>query len=124
MLRTLAILLLLPFAAPAETLSTTWTPQTARQADALRAGLALHALRNDLRNGGTVRQWGRDNRAALRQSDSGNWGAIVQRGSGHTATLDQTGAGNAHAIVQAGRSAEAHVAQGGGEIGVTLQLGY
>lgn len=124
MLRVLAILLLLPLAAPAETLSTTWTPQTKAQADALRAGLALRAMRQDLRNGGSVRQWGRDNLAALRQSGSGNWGGIHQRGTGHRAALDQSGSGNAHVILQAGRNAEAHVVQNGGEVGVTVQLGY
>jgi hypothetical protein len=125
MLRALAVLLLLlPLPAPAETLSRTWTPRTEAQADALRTGLALRALRQDLRNGGTVRQWGRDNLAALRQSGSANWGVIHQRGNDHTATLDQSGSGNAHVILQAGRGAEAHVAQRGGEVGVTVQLGY
>jgi hypothetical protein len=124
MLRPLVVLLvLLPLAAPAETLSTTWTP-TERQAQALRAGLALHALRQDLRSGGTIRQQGRDNFAALRQSGSGNWGGTFQRGSGHSATLDQSGSGNAHVILQAGRGAEASVAQRGGELGMTVQLGY
>ncbi len=125
MLRVLAVLLVLvPIAAPAETLTTTWTPRTEAQTDALRAGLALHALREGVRNGATVRQRGRDNLAALRQSGSGNRAGIYQRGAGHSAILDQTGAGNAHVILQAGRNAEAQVSQRGGEFGVTVQLGY
>lgn len=125
MLRSLVLLLaLVPVAAGAETLSATWAPRTARQADALRTGLALYSLREGLRNGGTVRQWGRDNLAALSQSGTGNWGGVVQRGRGHSATLEQSGTGNAHAILQAGRGAEAAVSQRGGEIGLTLQLGY
>ena len=126
MFRPFAVLLLalVPLAAEADTHSTTWTPRTTRQADALRAGLALHSLRTELRSGGTVRQWGRDNLAALSQSGSGNWGGIYQRGSGHSATLTQSGDGNAHAIVQAGRDTAADVDQAGGEVGLTLQIGW
>lgn len=113
-----------PIGADAETLSHTWTPRTSEQAQAIRGALALHSLRKHLRSGGTVRQWGRDNRAALSQSGSGNWGAILQRGDGHSARLEQAGDGNAHAILQAGREAEAEVRQEGGELGVTLQIGW
>ena len=119
-----AIVALAPFAAQADTLSYTWTPRTAQEADALRGGLILYSLHNELRNGGTVRQWGRDNFAALSQSGGGNWGAIVQNGSDHSATLTQTGNGNAHAIVQAGHGASADVTQTGGEAGITVQVGF
>lgn len=118
------LLALVPLAAPAETLSHSWTPRTTLEADALRAGLVLHSLRDSLRNGGSIRQWGRDNLAALSQSGSGNLGAILQRGDGHSARLDQSGEANAHAILQVGRGAEATVTQRGGELGVTLQLGW
>ena len=121
----LAVLLILaPLSAPAETLSRTWTPRTTHEAQALRSGLALHSLRDTLRNGGTVCQWGHDNLAAIRQSGTGNFGAILQRGSSHSAALDQSGDGNGHVILQAGRGAEANVAQRGGELGVTVQLGF
>ena len=126
MLRRFAVLLvaLAPVVAEADTLSYTWTPSTAEEADAFRAGLMLYSLHNELRNGGTVRQWGRENFAALTQSGGGNWGAIVQNGSGHSATLTQTGGGNAHAIIQAGEGATAEVTQTGGEAGITVQVGF
>ena len=94
-----ALVLLLPLSAHAETLSYTWSPRSPREAQALRAGLALHSLRDGLRSGGTVLQWGRNNRAALSQSGTGQFGAILQRGNGHSARLDQSGDGNAHAIL-------------------------
>ena len=118
------VLALAPLGVQAETLSYTWTPRTAGEADALRAGLMLYSLRENLRNGGTVRQWGSDNFASLSQSGSGNFGTVLQRGDGHDAILEQNGGGNAHAIIQAGRGAEAEVVQRGGEIGATIQLGY
>jgi hypothetical protein len=126
MFRPVAALLLgcLPLAAPAETLTHTWTPRTIEEADALRLGLALYSLNREVRSGGTIRQWGRDNAAALLQSGGGNWGAIIQGGEGHHAALRQTGGGNAHAIIQAGRGAEAAVEQTGGEVGVTVQVGW
>ena len=122
MRRHLAVLLLAlaPMAAGAETFSTTWTPRTSQEGEALRAGLGLHSA---LRNGGLIRQAGRDNVAALTQSGSGNLGVIVQRGRDHSATLTQTGTGNAHAIIQLGRGATTEVTQTGGEAGVTIQVG-
>ncbi len=117
-------LALLPSAAWPEQITHTWSPRTSEEAAALRTGLALWSLRGSLRNGGTVRQWGRDNLAVLSQGGAGNWGAVVQGGEGHVARLSQTGTGNAHAIVQAGRGAEAEVDQQGGELGVTVQIGW
>ncbi len=117
-------LVLLPCAAPAEQVTHGWAPRTAEEAQALRLGLALWSLRSGLQNGGTVRQWGRDNLAALSQGGTGNWGAVVQRGDGHSAVLSQSGDGNAHMILQAGRGAQAEVAQEGGELGVTVQIGW
>ncbi|TNC52031.1 curlin [Rubellimicrobium rubrum] len=126
MRRVIAIFALaaLPLCAQAESLSHTWTPRTEAQAHAIRGALALHSLRSRLREGGTIRQWGRENRAALSQSGSGNWGAILQRGDDHDARLKQKGDGNAHAILQAGRETEAEVEQDGDEVGVTLQYGW
>lgn len=122
MRRHLAVLLLAlaPVAAEAETLSATWTPRTTREGEAFRAGLGLQTA---LRNGGIIRQAGRDNLAALSQSGSGNQGVIVQRGRDHSATLTQTGTGNAYAIIQLGRGATTDVTQTGGEAGITVQLG-
>ena len=117
-------LVAVPFCVQAESLSHTWTPRTDGQAQAVRGALALHSLRSRLREGGTIRQWGREIRAALSQSGSGNWGAILQRGDGHDARLKQKGGGNAHAILQAGRETEAEVEQDGDEVGVTLQYGW
>ena len=126
MLRPLAVLVLAaaPLCGKAETLSRTWTPLTDGQARAVEGALALHSLRSHIREGGSIRQWGRENRAALSQSGSGNWGVILQRGEGHSALLEQTGDGNAHAILQAGRGAEAEVEQDGGDVGLTLQFNW
>jgi hypothetical protein len=121
---TILALSLMPFGAAAETLSYTWTPRTAQEAEAIRLGLALYGLRQEIRSGGSIRQWGRDNAAALLQSGEGNWGVIRQRGDGHRATLDQQGGGNAHAVLQAGEGAEATVTQTGREVGVTIQFGF
>lgn len=113
-----------PLAAPAESLTATWAPATRQEAEALRLALTLHGLRTELRNGGTVRQWGRGHLAALAQGGRGNLGVILQQGEDHVATLSQEGDGNAHAILQAGRGGTAAVEQRGGEIGVTFQLGW
>ena len=108
----------------AEQVSYTWTPRDAREAQALSVGLALVSLRQGLRDGATVEQWGRDNAAALSQSGGGNWGLIRQDGDGHAASLSQTGGNNAHAIIQGGTGARADVAQTGGQAGITLQYGW
>jgi hypothetical protein len=126
MLRFLAVLVLalMPVAAWPETLSHTWTPGSDREIRSVRGALALHSLRSHVREGGSIRQWGRNNRAALSQSGSGNWGVILQHGDDHDATLEQSGGGNAHAILQAGREARAEVTQDGGDVGVTFQYGW
>jgi hypothetical protein len=122
--RLAVLLVLVPLAAPAETLTATWSPRTAREADFLRGALALHAFRNALRNEGSVRQDGRDNLAALSQSGRGNLGVIRQQGRGHSTVLEQSGDLNAQVILQGGRGAELEVVQEGGEIGVTVQIGW
>jgi hypothetical protein len=124
MLRALAVTMLLASPVTAGQVEWVWSPRTGDEAAALRTGLALYALREQVRSGGSVRQWGRDNAAALVQRGSGNWGAVVQRGEGHAARLTQEGGGNVGAVVQIGRGARADIAQRGGETGVTVQVGW
>lgn len=105
-------------------LSLTLTPRNQDEADLMRLGLGLYALRQQIRDDGTIRQSGAANVAALLQSGSGNWGLIQQRGSGHDATLAQAGGGNAHAIFQTGKNATAVVGQTGNQVGITIQHGF
>jgi len=123
-LSTLSVLPAAPVAADGA-ISLTLSPRNQRQADALRLGLGLYALHQHIEAGGTVRQFGRDNAAALAQRGTANWGVIDQRGSGHTGTLTQTGNSNVYGLFQSGRGTIAHVGQtGNGGTGVTIVHGF
>jgi len=124
MLRALAITMLLASPVSAGQVEWVWSPRTGDEAAALRAAFALQALREQMRSGGTLRQRGRDNAAALVQRGGGNRAAIIQSGDGHAARLTQEGGGNVGAVVQIGRGARADITQRGGEIGVTVQIGW
>lgn len=101
------------------------TPRNQQEADILRLGLALYALDRHIDAGGTIRQFGRDNAAALAQRGQGNWGLVDQRGQGHVGTLSQTGNNNTYALFQRGKGTEAHVTQTGNRgAGVTIQYGF
>ncbi len=103
--------------------SLTLTPRNDREAGLMRLGLGLYALREHLRDGGTIRQFGQDNAATLVQG-RGNWGLIEQRGTGHAATLVQNGTGNVQGLFQSGKGGLAAVSQSGGQTGIVIQHGF
>ena len=115
---------LAPMAAAADAVvSLTLTPRNDREAGLMRLGLGLYALREQMRHGGTIRQFGQDNAATLMQGD-GNWGLIEQRGSGHSAALLQSGTGNVQGVFQSGKGTFAAVTQNGGQTGIVIQHGF
>lgn len=117
----------LPVATPAEAsgaLSINLAPTNAREAQALRMGLALYALHRDHRANGQVTQHGLNNAAGIYQGGPNNQGIIHQEGQGHTGTLTQTGGHNAYGLFQFGQNANAHVRQTGGQTGLTIQYGW
>jgi hypothetical protein len=103
--------------------SVTLTPRNDREVGLMRLGLGLYALREHLRDGGTIRQFGQQNAATLVQG-SGNWGLIEQRGTGHTAALEQSGTGNVQGVFQSGKGTFAAVNQTGGQTGIVIQYGF
>ena len=130
----LALLTAIPVAIPIATaaapalaggaLQVTLAPSNAREAQALRLGLALYALRQDVRTNGHVTQHGANNAAGLYQGGPNNQGIIHQEGQGHTGTLSQQGGNNAHGLFQFGQNSNAHVTQTGGQTGLTLVYGW
>jgi len=117
----------LPLASPAEAsgaLSVNLAPSNAREAQALRLGLALYAIRQDVRANGQVTQHGVNNAAGLYQGGPNNRGIIHQEGRGHTGTLHQTGGNNAYGLFQFGQNTNAQVIQTGGQTGLTIQYGW
>lgn len=112
--------------AVAQGLSLTLVPRSAAEAEVLRLGLTLYALRQ---GGSGIAQDGRGNAAALLQSGAldgqGQVGIIRQRGRGHRAVLSQTAPGTAHAIIQTGRGTRAVVTQDApGDVSLTFQHGW
>lgn len=92
---------------------------------AMRTGLTLYSLFNDVKNGGSIKQNGFGNAAGLAQHGSGNLGIVHQDGDGHNGTLAQNGSGNAHGLFQFGRNTDGHVVQNGdGGTGATFQFGW
>jgi hypothetical protein len=116
------------FAAPAMaggSLSLSYAPQDARQAQALQAGLQVYAIVKNVQGGASVRQIGKGNSAALGQQGAGNLGIIHQKGKGHTGTLQQTGNQNAFGLFQFGKKTKAAVSQtGNGNSGAVFQFGW
>ena len=96
-----------------------------RDAQALRAGLVLYGIVQDIQSNGHVTQRGLGNAAALAQSGGGHLGVIHQDGFGHDGSLTQVGRGNAFGLFQFGRDTSGHVVQTGrGQSGVTIQYGW
>lgn len=106
-------------------LSITLTPNGSDAEMALRAGLAIFGIAQDMQANGGITQTGTDNIAGLLQNGSGNVGVIHQDGSGHEGTLMQSGSGNAYGLFQFGHDTQAHVEQAGhGQSGLTFQFGF
>jgi len=99
-------------------------PTNADEANAIRTGLALYNIVNDIQTNGHITQNGINNMAALGQSGNGNVGVIRQEGNNHNASLNQNGNGNAYGIFQVGNGASGYVNQvGNGGTGLLFQIG-
>ncbi len=116
-----------PLATPAAaggSLSFTFAPKDARQAQALQTGLLIYGAVNQIKNGG-IKQKGKNNSAGLAQNGAGNFGVVHQKGNGHSGTLQQNGNGNAYGLFQFGKKTNADVVQNGnGKVGTTVQWGW
>lgn len=100
------------------------TPANAQEAQALRFGLALFALHQDIQTNGHVTQNGVGNAAGIAQGGPNNQAIIHQEGCNHTGTVNQTGGNNAYGLFQFGCNTTSHVNQTGGQTGLTLQFGW
>jgi hypothetical protein len=103
--------------------SYTYVPKTAKEAQMLSTGLRLYSLyQYSQANGGHITQQGAANAAGLGQSGQGNLGVIYQKGSGNTGTLQQNGNYNTYGIFQFGNGGNTNVVQNGnGQAGITFQ---
>jgi hypothetical protein len=121
------LLLALALATPAaadRSVSLTWEPRNAREAQAFQLALGLYALSREIRGSGEIRQTGQGNAAVLIQQ-GGSFGIIRQQGDGHQAVFDQRAQGQAYAIIQRGTGTQAQVVQTRpGATGLTLQYGW
>ena len=116
----------LPLATPAAaggSVSINVAPSNAQEAQALRLGLALYALHNDIESNGHVTQSGVNNAAGIYQGSS-DQAIIHQEGSGHTGTIEQTDGNNSYGLFQFGQNTDAAIQQTGGQTGLTLQFGW
>lgn len=114
---------LAPMPTLANSLSLTLNPRNADQALALRVGLGLYALRQDIRDNGHVTQRGVGHAAGIVQNGPGNQAIIHQRGCNHTGTVSQQGQGHAYGLFQIGCNGTHHAHQSGrGQTGVTIQI--
>lgn len=99
-------------------------PSNAQDAQALRFGLALFALSQDIDANGHVTQHGVNNAAGIYQGGPNNHAIVHQEGSGHNGTITQTGGNNSYGLFQFGQNTSGHVNQTGGQTGLTLQFGW
>lgn len=106
------------------TISFSINASNAEEANAIRAGLTLYQIVNDIDTNGHISQNGVNNIAALAQGGSGNIGIIHQEGNNHDATLIQQNGNNSCGVFQFGNSATANVQQSGGEACLVLQAGF
>ena len=125
-MKTLAFAAALALSTPAvaNTVSISLTPASAQEAQALRLGLALYALHNDIDANGHVTQSGAHNAAAIAQGATDH-AIIHQEGTGHSGAIQQTGGNNAYGLFQFGKKTRANVVQKGtGKVGTTVQWGW
>lgn len=99
-------------------------PRTAQEAQALRLGLALFALHQDIEANGHVTQRGVHNAAGIYQGGPNNRAIIHQEGCNHTGTVTQRNGNNAAGLFQFGCNTNAHMTQRGNETGVTVVVGW
>jgi minor curlin subunit len=105
-------------------LSINIAPQNAQEAQAMRLGLALFALHQDIETNGHVTQRGVNNAAGIYQGGPNNRAILHQEGCNHTGTIHQQNANNAAGLFQFGCNTNGHIAQNGNETGVTIQVGW
>jgi hypothetical protein len=103
--------------------SFTYTPTNAKDAQMLKMGLSIYSIyQYSQANGGGITQKGIMNAAGLGQNGSGNLGVIYQKGNGNTGTLQQNGNNNSYGIFQFGNGGNTAVTQNGnGQSGITIQ---
>ncbi|PVH29322.1 curlin [Pararhodobacter oceanensis] len=99
-------------------------PQNAQEEQALRFGLAVFALAQDIDANGHVTQIGANNAAGIAQGGPNNQAIIHQEGCNHDGSITQSGGHNAHGLFQFGCNTSGHVNQTGGQAGLTLQFGW
>ena len=131
MKRTLTALILAAttaLAAPASaggTITFGFTAQNADEANAIRTGLTLYQVFNDVHANGHISQNGLNNLAALGQSGHGHVGIIHQEGNNHEGSISQSGSNNSCGLFQFGNGASGHVNQSGhGEACLIFQAGF
>jgi len=105
--------------------SFSFAPTNAQDAQAMKAGLQIYSIVNAVQNGASIKQIGMNNLAGIGQAGSGNLGIVHQEGNGHTGTLQQNGNDNAYGIFQFGQNSNANAVQNGnGETGATVSFGW
>jgi hypothetical protein len=113
--------------APAQaggSISITVAPKNADEEKLMKAGLAIYAISQGIKNG-SIKQNGSGNMAGLLQNGHGNLGVVHQEGSGHNGTLQQNGNHNSYGLFQFGKNTNGHVVQNGnGGAGTTFQFGW
>ena len=107
------------------TLSFNFDARNGDDANAIRTGLALYSIYNDVKSNGHVSQRGLNNMAALGQRGSGNVGIVHQDGNNHNGSLNQAGNNNSYGVFQFGTGADGQVDQyGNGGAGLLFQVGF
>lgn len=110
--------------AAANNFSLTLVPR-GEAATALRTGLSIYGMVQDLKSRARIDQRGTGNGAAIAQSGRGNRAVVVQRGRNNAGTITQRGDYNAYGLIQLGRGNRTAVVQEGrGDVGLTIQGGW
>lgn len=107
-----------------QTLTFGYTAKTQEEAEAMRAGLAIYSLVNDIHTNGHVTQNGVNNAAGIVQGGGRNRAIIHQDGNNHNGSIYQTGGNNSCGLFQFGNGATGHVRQSGGQTCIVIQHGF
>lgn len=120
-----APMLATPAAANSGSVSINVQPRNADEARALRLGLGLFALHQDIRTNGHVTQRGVNNAAGIVQNGRGSRAIVHQEGCNHNGTVTQNGNNHAYGLFQFGCNGNAHATQNGhGQTGMTIQYSW
>jgi len=107
-----------------QTLTFGYHAKNQKEADAMRAGLAIYTLVNDIHTNGHVTQNGFNNAAGIAQGGGNNRAFIHQNGRNHNGSITQMGGNNSCGLFQFGNGANGHVRQNGGGTCIVIQHGY